>query len=38
VAQESLAYETAEVEDALNHLARAREIVTQASTQHTEEE
>ncbi len=37
VAQESLAYETAEVEDALNHLARAREIITQASTQHPDE-
>ena len=37
VAQESLAYESAEVEDALNHLARAREIVTLASTQHPDE-
>ena len=37
VAQESLAYETAEVEDALNHLARAREIITQAATQHPDE-
>jgi hypothetical protein len=37
VAQESLAYEAAEVEDALNHLARAREIITQASAQHPDE-
>jgi hypothetical protein len=37
VAQESLAYEAAEVEDALNHLSRARELVTQASTQHPDE-
>ncbi len=37
VAQESLAYEAAEVEDALNHLARAREIITQASGQHPDE-
>ena len=37
VAQESLAYEAAEVEDALNHLGRAREIITQASAQHPDE-
>ena len=37
VAQESLAYEAAEVEDALNHLGRAREIITQASAQNPEE-
>lgn len=34
IAQESLAYEADAVEDALNHLARARELVTQASTQN----
>jgi hypothetical protein len=37
VAQESLAYEAAEVEDALNHLGRAREIITQAAAQHPDE-
>jgi hypothetical protein len=37
VAQESLAYEAAEVEDALNHLVRAREIIAQASAQHPDE-
>lgn len=37
VAQESLAYEAAEVEDALNHLGRAREIITQASAQNPDE-
>jgi hypothetical protein len=37
VAQETLAYEAAEVEDALNHLGRAREIITQASAQHPDE-
>ena len=37
VAQESLAYEAAEVEDALNHLGRALEIITQASAQHPDE-
>ncbi len=37
VAQESLAYESDAVEDALNHLGRARELVTQASTQHPDE-
>jgi hypothetical protein len=37
VAQEALAYEAADVEDALNHLARAREIVAQAAAQHPDE-
>jgi hypothetical protein len=37
VAQESLAYEAEAVEDALNHLGRARALVTQASTQHPDE-
>jgi hypothetical protein len=37
VAQECLAYEAAEVEDALNHLGRAREIIAQSSAQHPDE-
>ena len=37
VAREALAYEAPEVEDAINHLARAGQLVTQAADQNPEE-
>jgi hypothetical protein len=37
VAQEALGYETSAPEDALNHLARATELITQAAAQNPEE-